>query len=71
LVQALPAESSTEVTDVVVPACTAIAATSAWPAPEAIGTLSDGAAVGAPPVACRTSASGPGGGGGGGDPPNV
>ena len=53
-------------TFVVVPAWTAMVATSALPAPDAIGTVRLEAAAGVPPVRCFTSAMPCGGGGGGG-----
>jgi hypothetical protein len=69
----LPAESLTDVTEVVVPACTAIVATNALPVADAIGTPRVEAAVGVPATDCPTNAifsgGGGGGGGGGGVPP--
>ena len=55
-VHGFPAESVTPVTFVVVPAWTATVATSALPAPDAIGTVRLEAAAGVPPVRCFTSA---------------
>src|SRR5918992_3366272 len=62
----LPAESLTDATEVVVPACTAIVATSVLPVADAIGTPRVEAAVGVPATDCSTNAIVSGGGGGGG-----
>ncbi len=63
-VHPFPAESLTDETEVVVPACTAIAATRVLPAVDAIGTVRPAAGAGVPAVACLTKAIGPCGGGG-------
>jgi hypothetical protein len=54
LVQMLPAESVTDDTEVVVPACTAIGATRVLPLVDVIGTVKLDVEAGVAPVACLT-----------------